>query len=222
LQLSSGAVSDHGLRRPGSTKNAGLYSALSDSGFRRSGEHLYVPACKDCRACIPVRVPVAGFRARRGQRRVRDQNAALRVVARQPVFDEAHFQLYRRYLNARHRGGGMDDPTPEEYLAFLTSTWCPTVFYEFRDGNEPVAVAVTDRLEDGLSAVYTFFDPTRPRDGLGTYAILWQIEEARRQALSYLYLGYLIEPHRKMRYKADYQPQERLIDGQWVEVSSRP
>lgn len=204
---------------PSHPKDAGLYSRLSQMGFRRSGEHIYVPGCEDCRACIPVRIPVEQFRPRRSQRRISARNAHLSVTEHDDIFNEAHYRLYRRYVNARHRGGGMDDPSREEYLEFLSSSWCDTVFYEFRAGTALVAVAVADRLNNGLSAVYSFFEPTMAREALGVYAILWQITEAARLGMDYCYLGYLIEQTHKMRYKAEYLPQEHFRNGSWHRVS---
>jgi len=204
---------------PRHPKDVRLYSRLSRSGFRRSGDHIYVPACQGCRACVPVRVPVRDFRPRRSQRRIAARNATLRVAEHPGVFNEAHFQLYRRYVNVRHRGGGMDDPSRHEYLEFLCSSWCDTVFYEFRRGGDLAAIAVTDRLSDGLSAVYTFFEPSLAREGLGVYAILWQIEEAKRLGLDYCYLGYWIAQTRKMRYKAQYLPQEHYRNGGWTAIT---
>jgi arginine-tRNA-protein transferase len=203
---------------PRVAKSTRVYSVLSRHGFRRSGEHLYRPQCAACAACVPVRVPVARYRARRGQQRVWRKNTDLVVSARSDAFDPAHFELYSRYMNARHRGGSMDKPTQSQYREFLSCSWAETVFYEFRLKQRLVAVAVSDRLDDSLSAVYTFFDPALPGRSLGIYAILWQIEEAKRLDREWLYLGYWIESSPKMRYKNAFRPQQRLINGHWVEV----
>ncbi len=202
---------------PNHPKTTSLYSVLAEHGFRRSGPHLYRPHCERCQACIPVRVDVQRFEPRRSQRRTLSKNRDLAVVCRPAEFCEEHFQLYRRYLNQRHPGGGMDNPTREQFSEFLISPWTQTHFYEFRVQDQLLAVAVTDLLADGLSAVYTFFDPTIPKRGLGAYSVLWQIGEARTRGLQWLYLGYLIEQTGKMRYKVSYQPQQRLIKGRWVE-----
>jgi arginine-tRNA-protein transferase len=196
-------------------KDARLYSALSRFGFRRSGTHIYRPRCPDCEACVPVRIPVREFRPRRSQRRAWRANADLEVRPARPLFSEEHFRLYERYLTARHSGGGMDEPTPGQYLEFLTSPWADTVFYEFRQGGALVAVAVADRLEDGLSAVYTFFDPDLPARSLGVFAILWEVAEARRLDREFVYLGYWIRESAKMRYKAEYRPLEYLTGAGW-------
>jgi arginine-tRNA-protein transferase len=203
---------------PNYPKTMPVYSALAGHGFRRSGPHLYRPHCEQCQACIPVRVDAPRFEPDRSQRRTLLKNQDLAVMARPAVFDEEHFQLYANYLNQRHPGGGMDNPTREQFSEFLISPWTQTSFYEFRDAGRLLAVAVTDHLNDGLSAVYTFFDPAVPNRGLGAFSILWQIGEARAQGLQWVYLGYLIEQTPKMSYKDRYQPQQRLVQGQWVET----
>ena len=196
-------------------KDSGVYTLLSRNGFRRSGEHVYRPNCHECVACVPVRVPVAQFIPRRSQRRSLRDNRDLRVIPHQGAFSEEHFLLYSHYLDARHADGGMDNPTRKQYREFLLSSWANTVLYEFRLAGHLVAVAVADHLTDGLSAVYTFFDPDFSRRGIGTYSILWQIEETRRLGLEWLYLGYWIADSPKMLYKQEFQPQERFIDGYW-------
>ena len=201
---------------PGHPRNSALYTLLSRHGFRRSGTHIYRPECSRCSACIPVRLPVARFRPRRIQRRVQAANRDLVFRVRPARFDSQHFTLYRRYLSARHAGGGMDDPSPGQYRDFLTSTWCDTLFFEYSLGGAVVAVSVIDRLADAFSCVYTFFDPAHERRSLGTYAILHAVDVAQRRSLRWLYLGYYIADSPKMRYKADYRPQERLIDGRWT------
>ncbi|MGE0383558.1 MAG: arginyltransferase [Gammaproteobacteria bacterium] len=201
---------------PSIPKTPDLYATLSAYGFRRSGEHLYRPRCPQCSACIPVRVPVADFVPTRGQRRTWTRNLDLRVQVRPPVFDPAHFDLYRRYLHGRHAGGGMDNPTSDSFLEFLTATWSRTEFVEFRLDAKIVAVAVVDRLPNALSAVYTFFDPSLHARSLGRQAVLYQIDAARREGLPWLYLGYFIRDCRKMRYKDEYQPLEYYVDGHWT------
>ena len=197
-------------------KDPALYGLLARLGFRRSGASIYRPACARCSECIPVRIPVARFRPRRVHRRVRDRNRDLGVRGLPPRFDAKHFALYCRYLSARHPGGGMDNPSPEQYRDFLTSAWCDTLFLEYSLGAEVVAVSVLDRLPDALSCVYTFFDPDHGRRSLGTHAILHAIDIARRDRLEWLYLGYYVADSPKMGYKADYRPQERLVDGRWT------
>ena len=201
---------------PGFPKNPALYSALSRAGFRRSGAHIYRPECSGCSACIPVRIPVARFRPRRIHRRVWAANRDLAFRERPARFEPEHFALYRRYISARHRGGGMDNPSPGQYRDFLTSAWCDTLFFEYTLGAAVVAVSVIDRLADAFSCVYTFFDPAHGRRSLGTYAILHAIDVTHRRSLEWLYLGYYIADSPKMRYKAGYRPQERYVNGRWT------
>lgn len=193
-----------------------LYSFLVERGFRRSGGLLYRPHCPGCDACIPVRIPVAKFRPNRSQRRTWARNCDLTIHRAPSCFNDEHFALYRRYLALRHSGGGMDDPLPEEYMNFLACTGLDTGFYEFRDQGKLLAVSVVDHLIAGLSAVYTFYDPHAAARSLGTFAILWQIAEAQRRALAWLYLGYWIPECRKMSYKSRFQPAEMYRNGRWT------
>lgn len=192
-----------------------VYSALSRMGFRRSGNHVYRPRCPSCQSCVPVRIPVEDFAPSRRDRRTRSANQDLEVNIAPPRFELEHFNLYERYLRARHRDGGMDVTSPEQYMSFLCSAWCDSLFVEFRAGRKLVCVAVTDVLEDGYSAVYTFFEPRESQRSLGRFAVLTQIEMARRQSKPFLYLGYWIGNSPKMAYKADYQPLEEYSDGVW-------
>ncbi len=193
-----------------------LYTRLAASGFRRSGDLVYRPHCRECSACVPVRVPVEEFRPNRAQRRVEKLNADLRVIRKQGVFDERHFWLYMRYLRSRHEDGHMVLSTPEDYIQFVGSGWGDTALYEFLEGEELRAVAVVDRLDDGLSAVYTFYDPEAMRRSLGTYAVLWQIGEARRQGLPWVYLGFWVSGCRKMAYKNSFRPFQAMLEQGWT------
>lgn len=192
-----------------------LYTALVDFGFRRSGAYVYRPACPGCAACLSVRIPVAEFTPNRSERRTWRRNEDLTVQRTPATFRQEAFDLYRHYLGQRHAGGGMDDPSPEKYLHFLTSPWSDTFFYEFRLAGRLVAVAVVDQLLHGVSAVYTFYDPALSDRGLGTFAILWEIEQAKRQGLPYLYLGYWVEECSKMSYKGRFRPLEIYRNGRW-------
>jgi leucyl-tRNA---protein transferase len=205
---------------PRARMNTALYGRLIDKGFRRSGSHLYRPQCPGCNACIPTRIPVARFTPSRSQRRTWKINSDLRVNALTEAYRADHFALYRRYQRGRHAGGEMDNPTLQSYLDFMRCPWADTSLVEFRRSGALLAVAVCDRLAQGLSAVYTFFDPHEQRRGLGTYAILWQIEETRRRGLPYVYLGYWIANNLKMNYKTRFRPIEGLIDGQWRALNS--
>lgn len=195
-----------------------LYSNLSMLGFRRSGNHIYRPHCSHCSACIPARVPVEDFTPRRSQRRCIKRNADLTVSARRTIADDESYTLYDRYIRSRHADGDMYPPDRDQFESFLNAPWGCTEYYEFRDETQQLlAVAVVDAMLDGLSAIYTFYDPDAQFDprALGKYAILWQIEHCRARGLPYVYLGYWIRRCRKMAYKADYQPLEVLVNNQW-------
>jgi len=172
-----------------------LYADLVRLGFRRSGIFTYRPYCDHCRACVPVRVPVEEFRASRSQRRAQARHEGLQHAVTGLRFRVEHYSLYLRYQASRHSGGGMDQDS--------------------RDQGKLMMVSIVDQLSDGLSSVYTFYDPDSASASFGTYNILWQIEQCRRASLPYLYLGYWIKDSRKMSYKAHFQPIEGFIDGSW-------
>ena len=195
-----------------------IYSRLATLGFRRSGDHAYRPHCRGCKACLSLRIPVRAFQPNRSQRRTWNRNRDLRVQCLKPVFDFEHYQLFSHYLQARHPGGGMDNSSPESYLSFITAGWSDTLLYEFRRSDRLLAVAIVDRLDNGLSAVYTFFDPAEAARSLGTYAILWQLAEARRLELEWVYLGYWVQECYKMAYKANFRPHQVFVGGGWIEV----
>lgn len=195
------------------------YSKLSDLGFRRSGDHLYRPHCQNCTACIPARIPVHGFEPTSAQRRILKRNRDIEVTAALPAITDETYSLYARYIEARHADGDMYPPSREQFLSFLVRKWPFSLFYEFRLEGRLLAVAVTDQMINGLSAVYTFYDPQETRRSLGRYAILWQIEEARRNRLAAVYLGYWIKNCRKMNYKTEYRPIEMLVNQRWIAVN---
>jgi len=197
--------------------DARVYSELVRLGFRRSGAFTYRPYCDHCRACVPVRVPVRAFVPTRSQRRAQRRHSEMAVVRRRLAYDTEHYGLYLRYQRARHPGGGMDQDSREQYQHFLLHSNVSTDLYEFRTGGRLEMVSLVDRLVDGLSSVYTFFDPDS-RGSLGTYSILWQIEEAIRAGLEYVYLGYWIARSPKMAYKASFTPIEGLVAGRWVHL----
>lgn len=192
-------------------------SELFALGFRRSGGFVYRPECPGCRACVAVRIPVASFAPSRAQRRCLARNADLRVERGAAEYSDEAFALYRRYLRARHPAGGMDEATPESFLDFLCTPGVETDFLLFRRAGRLLAVAVTDVLDDGLSANYTFFEPDAAARSLGTFAILTQVAEARRRGLGHVYLGYWVDHSVKMRYKSRFRPLELYRDGRWRE-----
>jgi leucyl-tRNA---protein transferase len=193
-----------------------VYPSALAQGFRRSGGHVYRPQCAACMACVPVRIAVDRFAPNRSQRRCLARNADLGVellaVDRAPEV----FELYSRYLASRHPKGGMDNPRPQDFDAFLTAPWSPTRFLGLRLETQLLAVAVTDVLPTGLSAVYTFFEPEHSARGLGTLAILRQVEWAKREGLKHLYLGFWLQDHPKMDYKKNFAGLEQLVGSDWI------
>ena len=203
---------------PKQASNLITYTTLCANGFRRNGDTIYRPHCDRCSACIPLRIPVGDFMPRRRHRRTLKRNIGLEVQPLPAGYNSLHYDLYCRYQRARHPNGGMDKATPDDYRSFLCSSWCDTVFYEFQRDGSLVAVVVVDHLIDALSAVYSFYDPTLPHLNLGSYLVLWLIATAQQLKLDWLYLGYWIQQSKKMRYKSEYRPQQRLIDNRWVTV----
>ena len=197
-----------------------LYGELVRAGFRRSGIFTYRPWCDHCQACIPVRVEVSRFLPDRSQRRAARHHAKLAARQLPLVFNEEHYDLYQRYQARRHSGGGMDDDSREQYAHFLLQSHVDTVLVEFREDNILRVVCIIDVLTDGLSSVYTFFDPDVPGASYGTASILWQVEQCRRHRLPHLYLGYWIQASRKMAYKANFRPLQGRIRGEWREFTA--
>lgn len=192
-----------------------IYEKALMRGFRRAGGHVYRPHCQTCKACVASRIPVAEFTPDRSQRRNLRSNSDLQMTLRPAAFGEAQFALYQRYLSQRHPGGGMENPSPEDFMRFLTSAWSKTWFLEFSLAGQLLCVAVTDVAAGGLSSVYTFFDADFKARGLGTLAILSQIQLAQKLDLPHVYLGYWINQHPKMQYKANFQPLEIQVAGVW-------
>ena len=195
-----------------------IYAQLITQGFRRSGDEVYAPHCPHCSACIPARLAVARFKPNRSQKRCINKNINTRVIVKPAVFEQAQYDMYLRYQALRHGDGSMAHSSPDDYINFLSSSWCDTKFAEFSINNELAGVAVIDQFDNALSAVYTFFEPKFASASLGAYAILWQIEQAQLQQREFLYLGFWIKACKKMAYKSVYQPLQLLIDNQWTEM----
>ena len=193
-------------------------SRLSELGYRRSGAHLYRPDCDFCNACISCRLPVSQFQLRRRHKKILKANQDLQVVEKSDLTCDESYRLYERYINTRHGDGDMFPATREQFEAFIKTKTVDTRFFMFYQDGHLLAVSVTDFLEQGLSAVYTFFEPDLPRRSLGNYAILWQIEKAKALNLLYVYLGYWIRNCPKMQYKSTFRPIEMLIGGKWLSV----
>jgi len=197
----------------------GLYSQLSLLGFRRSGAHLYRPQCSSCQACMSCRIPVTIFKPNRSQRRCWQKNQDITIGVAERIDTLEHYSLYSRYIESRHQDGDMFPPSEEQYKAFLTSEWGSTQYLEFRLYGELVGVSVCDQLDDGLSAVYTFYAPEHHERSLGKFAILAQIHKAHTLGLGYVYLGYWIKQCEKMNYKIQYRPLELLINRRWMRLN---
>lgn len=193
-----------------------VYAALVNQGFRRSGVFVYRPYCDACNACVPVRTKVQEFRPNRSQRRAWKQHQNLQTRICELEYEEEHFALYQRYQRQRHAGGGMDQDDREQYTQFLLQSKVDTRLVEFRDEQDVLRmVSIIDVLEDGLSSVYTFYDPEVPGSAFGTYNVLWQLQQAADLGMPYLYLGYWIQESRKMSYKTNFQPLQGLYNGAW-------
>lgn len=214
-----GEVARSQVATPSNLIDRALYSELVRAGFRRSGVFTYRPYCDACNACVPVRIPVERLQPSRSQRRALYRNEGLQAREVALDFREEHYALYQRYQASRHMGGGMDQDSREQYAHFLLQSHIDTRLIEFRERHQLRIVSIIDTLDDGLSSVYTFFEPDLPEASFGTFSILWQASLAKSLGLPYLYLGYWIRDSRKMAYKAQFRPLEGRIDGAWRELA---
>lgn len=206
-----------------------VYSQLMRQGFRRSGTHTYRAHCDACQRCVSLRVKAKEFKPNRSQLRAWKRHAHLEATLHRLEDKPEYFELYQRYQRTRHKDGGMDNEDPESYNSFLLQSHVDTMLVEFREpSSDPQhapgmlrMVSVIDLLDDGLSAVYTFYDPDLPGARLGVYNVLWQIELCRKLDLDYVYLGYWIADSRKMSYKTQYQPAQGLVKDEWVPLAKK-
>ncbi len=201
--------------------NADLYGELVSNGFRRSGMYTYRPYCDGCKACTACRVNIQQFAPKRYQKRAFKKHQGLQAKVGHLTYFQEHYELYMSYQKDRHAGGGMDSDDQDQYQQFLLQSKVNTRLVEFRDGpNDPEPgklriVSIIDIIQDGLSSVYTFFDTSVENASYGTYCIMWQLEQAKKLNLPYLYLGYLIKESPKMAYKSEFEPLEILVDDHW-------
>lgn len=206
-----------------------INSMLTGAGFRRSQTIAYKPACDGCSACVSVRIPVDIFTPSTSQRRIIKKNIDLERVPREPIATEPQFELLHTCLQDRHANGGMSDMDEDDFSAMVEETTVDTLIFEYWTRSDPaddtleplgrqklVGASVTDVIDDGLSMVYSFFDPSESARSLGSYMILDHVKKAREMGLPYVYLGYWIDDCRKMAYKAKYQPLEALTMDGWA------
>ncbi|TQV77516.1 arginyltransferase [Aliikangiella marina] len=201
--------------------NTIIYSALLEKGFRRSGEHIYRPQCENCNACISVRIPTDQFKMTRSQKRVYKKLSHFTTKTEPAHFNQQHFQLFDKYISTRHRDGDMYPTSTHQYQDFLLCDWLECNYLNFWDisTQKLVATCVYDVVSDGLSAVYTYFDPDYEKFSLGKLAILKLIDIAAKRNLPYVYLGYWIKESQKMSYKGDYRPLECFVNDKWITLN---
>ena len=202
--------------------DANVYNGLIAQGFRRSGKFAYRPHCESCQECIAVRVVLNEFAPKRYQKRAFKQHEHLSARLMPVGFHQSHFELYASYQALRHTEPAINNLTPqtddaEQYRQFLCQSNIESLMIEFRDANNELKiVSVVDVVQDGVSAVYTFYNALDTKCSYGTFAIMWLIEWTKNLHLPYLYLGYWIKGSQKMAYKQQFSPQEKLTDGEWI------
>ena len=197
--------------------NQSIFQDLIEKGFRRSGQYIYKPSCKSCTACIPIRLPVQKFLFSKTQKRIYKKHGYFKVREAPLAFIQKHFDLYLKYQNKRHSFINNEQNNLDDYNDFLIKSNVKSKLIEFWDGDLLKIVSIVDIVSDGISAVYTFYDPDDEKVSYGTYSIIWLINWCKAQQLEYLYLGYWIGECNKMKYKTNFKPYELYIKGYWQE-----
>ena len=197
--------------------NQNIFQDLIEKGFRRSGQYIYKPNCKSCTACIPIRLPVQKFLFSKTQKRIYKKYSFFKVREAPLTFKQKHFDLYLKYQNKRHSFINNDQNNVDDYKDFLIKSNVKSKFIEFWDGDLLKIVSIVDIVSDGISAVYTFYDPDDKKVSYGTYSIIWLINWCKAQQLKNMYLGYWIGECKKMKYKTNFKPYELYIKGYWQE-----
>ena len=197
--------------------NQNIFQDLIEKGFRRSGQYIYKPNCKSCTACIPIRLPVQKFLFSKTQKRIYKKHGYFKVREASLAFNQKHFDLYLKYQNKRHSYINNDQNNLDDYNDFLIKSNVKSKFIEFWDGDLLKIVSIVDIVSDGISAVYTFYDPHDEKVSYGTYSIIWLINWCKAQQLKYMYLGYWIGECNKMKYKTNFKPYKLYINGYWQE-----
>ncbi len=197
-----------------------IYDQLIQSGFRRSGAHVYMPYCGHCNECISLRIMVDHFTLTRSLKRIlkRNQDIQVKSLSQDKVDPDKHYQLYKDYINTRHRSGDMFPANREQFDKFLFADWCEVLFLEYWLDGQLIGAAVTDMVSTGLSALYTYFEPSLEHRSLGTFSILKQVEFSQYYQLPFLYLGYYVKDSPKMTYKRRFKPIEAYINGRWNQL----
>ena len=200
--------------------NSKNFKSLISQGFRRSGQYVYKPNCKNCKACIPIRLLASNFKASRSQKRLKKYLNKLSVELLPLNFNEEHYNLYVNYQNKRHRNNDKSEDDVADYNDFLINSNVNSKLVEFRLNNQLKIITIIDIIDDGISAVYTFYDCSDQKLSLGTMSIIWLLEHCKKENLPFLYLGYWIHESQKMKYKINFKPYELMINGVWQEATS--
>ena len=199
-------------------KSPDVYAFLVEKGFRRSGDQVYQPYCGSCKACQSIQIPTKSFKPSKSQKRNLKKNGDITVGISNSIKD-SYYPLYENYINTIHKDGVMYPASEEQFDGFIRSQFYEQLFIELKLDKKLIGVAVVDKLSNGLSAIYTFYEPMLSRRGLGVFSILIEIKIAKELGLEYVYLGYQISACTKMNYKTKYKPYQLLVNNTWKTVN---